>query len=104
MTLFSSIELKIIVIHLPHLLQRFITVVALFFAAIHVSTRSEIKKLQQERGTTTIFVTHDREEAMVLSDRIAIMQSGTLQQFANAPRSTTTPSTSSSPASSAAPK
>jgi multiple sugar transport system ATP-binding protein len=52
-------------------------------AALRVSTRSEIKKLQQELGTTTIFVTHDQEEAMVLSDRIAIMQSGTLQQFAN---------------------
>ncbi len=52
-------------------------------AALRVSTRSEIKKLQQELGTTTIFVTHDQEEAMVLSDRIAIMQSGKLQQFAN---------------------
>jgi multiple sugar transport system ATP-binding protein len=52
-------------------------------AALRVSTRSEIKKLQQELGTTTIFVTHDQEEAMVLSDRIAIMQSGTLQQCAN---------------------
>jgi multiple sugar transport system ATP-binding protein len=52
-------------------------------AALRVSTRSEIKKLQQELGTTTIFVTHDQEEAMVLSDRIAIMQAGKLQQFAN---------------------
>lgn len=50
-------------------------------AALRVSTRSEIKRLQQELGTTTIFVTHDQEEAMVLSDRIAIMQSGKLQQF-----------------------
>ncbi len=51
-------------------------------AALRVSTRSEIKKLQQELGTTTIFVTHDQEEAMVLSDRIAIMKGGKLQQFA----------------------
>ena len=51
-------------------------------AALRVSTRSEIKKLQQELGTTTIFVTHDQEEAMVLSDRIAIMRGGKLQQFA----------------------
>jgi multiple sugar transport system ATP-binding protein len=51
-------------------------------AALRVSTRSEIKKLQQELGTTTIFVTHDQEEAMVLSDRIAIMNAGRLQQFA----------------------
>ncbi len=52
-------------------------------AALRVSTRSEIKRLQQELGTTTIFVTHDQEEAMVLSDRIAIMHGGKLQQFAN---------------------
>lgn len=52
-------------------------------AALRVSTRSEIKRLQQELGTTTIFVTHDQEEAMVLSDRIAIMHAGKLQQFAN---------------------
>ncbi|CAN5819440.1 sn-glycerol-3-phosphate ABC transporter ATP-binding protein UgpC [soil metagenome] len=50
-------------------------------AALRVSTRSEIKQLQQDLGTTTIFVTHDQEEAMVLSDRIAIMQSGVLHQF-----------------------
>jgi multiple sugar transport system ATP-binding protein len=50
-------------------------------AALRVSTRSEIKQLQQELGTTTIFVTHDQEEALVLSDRIAIMSSGLLQQF-----------------------
>lgn len=51
-------------------------------AALRVSTRTEIKRLQRELGTTTIFVTHDQEEAMVLSDRIAIMNSGVLQQFA----------------------
>lgn len=50
-------------------------------AALRVSTRSEIKQLQQELGTTTIFVTHDQEEALVLSDRIAIMSGGILQQF-----------------------
>jgi multiple sugar transport system ATP-binding protein len=50
-------------------------------AALRVSTRSEIKQLQQELETTTIFVTHDQEEALVLSDRIAIMSNGLLQQF-----------------------
>jgi len=50
-------------------------------AALRVSTRTEIKRLQRELGTTTIFVTHDQEEAMVLSDRIAIMRAGILQQF-----------------------
>ena len=50
-------------------------------AALRVNTRTEIKKLQQELGTTTIFVTHDQEEAMVLSDRVAVLQGGLLQQF-----------------------
>ena len=50
-------------------------------AALRVSTRTEIKRLQKELGTTTIFVTHDQEEAMVLSDRVAILHAGILQQF-----------------------
>ena len=50
-------------------------------AALRMTTRTEIKRLQRELGTTTIFVTHDQEEAMVLSDRIAIMQVGVLQQY-----------------------
>jgi multiple sugar transport system ATP-binding protein len=50
-------------------------------AALRVSTRTEIKRLQRELGTTTIFVTHDQEEAMVLSDRVAILNAGRLQQY-----------------------
>ncbi len=50
-------------------------------AALRVHTRSEIKALQRELGTTTIYVTHDQEEAMVLSDRVAIMHRGILQQY-----------------------
>jgi len=50
-------------------------------AALRVSTRTEIKRLQRELGTTTVFVTHDQEEAMVLSDRIAILNAGKLQQY-----------------------
>jgi multiple sugar transport system ATP-binding protein len=50
-------------------------------AALRVTTRTEIKRLQRELGTTTIFVTHDQEEAMVLSDRIAILRAGLLQQY-----------------------
>ena len=50
-------------------------------AALRVRTRSEIKALQRELGTTTIYVTHDQEEAMVLSDRVAIMHRGVLQQY-----------------------
>ncbi|MGH2550201.1 MAG: ABC transporter ATP-binding protein, partial [Thermomicrobiales bacterium] len=48
---------------------------------LRFNTRTEIKRLQRELGTTTIFVTHDQEEAMVLSDRIAVMSDGVLQQF-----------------------
>lgn len=51
-------------------------------ASLRVKTRTEIKRLQRELRTTVIFVTHDQEEAMVLSDRIAVMHAGVLQQFA----------------------
>jgi ABC-type sugar transport system ATPase subunit len=50
-------------------------------ALLRVNMRTEIKRLQRELGTTTVFVTHDQEEAMVLSDRIAIMRDGVLQQY-----------------------
>ena len=50
-------------------------------ASLRVHTRTEIKRLQRELGITTVFVTHDQEEAMVLSDRIAIMRGGKLQQI-----------------------
>lgn len=49
-------------------------------AALRVRTRTEIKALQRRIGTTTIYVTHDQEEAMVLSDRIAVMRDGVIQQ------------------------
>lgn len=51
-------------------------------ASLRVRTRTEIKALQRHLGTTTIYVTHDQEEAMVLSDRIAVMRDGCLQQYA----------------------
>ena len=50
-------------------------------ASLRVKTRTEIKRLQRELGITTVFVTHDQEEAMVLSDRIAVMRGGRLQQI-----------------------
>jgi multiple sugar transport system ATP-binding protein len=46
-----------------------------------VRTRTEIRRLQRELGVTAVFVTHDQEEAMVLSDRIAVMRGGVLQQL-----------------------
>ena len=44
--------------------------------------RAEIRRLHDELGTTTIYVTHDQLEAMTLADRIAIMNDGALQQHA----------------------
>jgi ABC-type Fe3+/spermidine/putrescine transport system ATPase subunit len=41
----------------------------------------EIKRIQQELGLTVIYVTHDQEEALVLSDRIAVMRDGRIDQF-----------------------
>jgi len=50
-------------------------------AALRVKTRTEIRRLQRELRVTSIFVTHDQEEAMVLSDRVAVMRTGELQQL-----------------------
>src|SRR5580700_10540081 len=50
-------------------------------ASLRVKTRTEIKRLQRQLKTTVVFVTHDQEEAMVMSDRIAVMNNGVLQQF-----------------------
>jgi len=43
--------------------------------------RAELKSLQRETGITFIFVTHDQEEALTMSDRVAVMSSGELQQI-----------------------
>jgi multiple sugar transport system ATP-binding protein len=51
-------------------------------ASLRVRMRTEIRRLQRELAMTVIFVTHDQEEAMVLSDRIAVMKDGVVQQFA----------------------
>jgi multiple sugar transport system ATP-binding protein len=50
-------------------------------AKLRVEMRTEIKKLYQRLGKTTIYVTHDQVEAMTLASRIAVMHQGTLQQF-----------------------
>ncbi|MBW1999187.1 MAG: ABC transporter ATP-binding protein [Deltaproteobacteria bacterium] len=49
-------------------------------AKLRVHARVELKKLQQELGVTTIFVTHDQVEAMTMGDRIAVMNEGHLEQ------------------------
>lgn len=48
--------------------------------ALRVKTREEIRTLQRSVGITTIYVTHDQSEAMSLSDRLAVMQGGTVGQ------------------------
>jgi multiple sugar transport system ATP-binding protein len=50
-------------------------------AKLRVEMRGEIKKLHQQIGKTTIYVTHDQVEAMTLSSRIAVLNRGVLQQF-----------------------
>ncbi|EMA43263.1 ABC transporter ATP-binding protein [Halococcus saccharolyticus] len=49
-------------------------------AKLRTSMRTEIQRLQDELGTTAIYVTHDQEEAMTMGDRLAIMNDGVLQQ------------------------
>lgn len=49
-------------------------------ARLRLQTREEIKRIQKETGITTIFVTHDQEEAMSISDFIVVMKLGVVQQ------------------------
>ncbi len=50
-------------------------------AKLRVQMRSTIKRIQQELGITTLYVTHDQEEALAVSDRIAVMRDGRIQQI-----------------------
>ncbi len=49
-------------------------------ARLRLQTREEIRRIQRETGITTIFVTHDQEEAMSISDMIVVMKLGVIQQ------------------------
>ncbi len=49
-------------------------------ARLRLQTREEIRRIQKETGITTIFVTHDQEEAMSISDEIVVMKLGVVQQ------------------------
>jgi ABC-type sugar transport system ATPase subunit len=49
-------------------------------AKLRTQTRGEIRRLQQEVGVTTVYVTHDQVEAMTMGDRIAVMNEGLLEQ------------------------
>lgn len=50
-------------------------------ARLRIQTREEIRRIQKETGITTIFVTHDQDEAMSISDLIVVMKNGIVQQI-----------------------
>ena len=50
-------------------------------ARLRLQTREEIRRIQRETGITTVFVTHDQEEAMSISDLIVVMKEGVIQQI-----------------------
>ena len=50
-------------------------------AKLRVEMRNAIKRIQQQIGITTVYVTHDQEEALAVSDRIAVMNGGVIQQI-----------------------
>jgi len=62
-------------------------------ASLRVELRGEIEQIQKELSITTVYVTHDREEALAISDRVAVLNAGSLEQAApptdiyNRPRS-----------------
>jgi putative spermidine/putrescine transport system ATP-binding protein len=51
-------------------------------AKVRVQLRDEIRRVQLEVGTTTLFVTHDQEEALAIADRVGVMSKGRLEQLA----------------------
>jgi putative spermidine/putrescine transport system ATP-binding protein len=52
-------------------------------AKVRTQLREEIRRIQLEIGTTTLFVTHDQEEALGIADRVGVMRGGILEQIAN---------------------
>ena len=52
-------------------------------AKLRIEMRSAIKDIQRHVGITTVYVTHDQEEALAVSDRIAVMKDGIIQQVGN---------------------
>ncbi|WP_369046860.1 ABC transporter ATP-binding protein [Sinomonas sp. P10A9] len=62
-------------------------------AKLRVKVREDIREIQQRLGITTLIVTHDQEEAMSMSDRIAVMNAGRIEQFSTPAQLYSTPAT-----------
>jgi putative spermidine/putrescine transport system ATP-binding protein len=62
-------------------------------AKVRVQLREEIRRVQLEVGTTTLFVTHDQEEALAVADRVGVMNRGKLEQIAAPAQLYTNPAT-----------
>ena len=63
-------------------------------AKVRTQLREEIRRIQMELGTTTLFVTHDQEEALSIADRVGVMRNGQLEQIAGPAELYDRPSTS----------
>jgi putative spermidine/putrescine transport system ATP-binding protein len=62
-------------------------------AKVRLQLREQIRTLQQRLGTTTLFVTHDQEEALSMADRVGVMRNGRLEQIATPSELYSTPAT-----------
>ncbi|QNE47596.1 ABC transporter ATP-binding protein [Glaciihabitans sp. INWT7] len=62
-------------------------------AKVRVQLRDEIRRIQTDLGITTLFVTHDQEEALAVADRVAVMRDGNIEQIGTPEELYTTPST-----------
>lgn len=62
-------------------------------AKVRVQLRDEIRRIQTELGITTVFVTHDQEEALAVADRVAVMNNGVIEQIGTPEQLYATPAT-----------
>ena len=69
-------------------------------ARVRSQLRDEIRRVQREVGITTLFVTHDQEEALAIADRVGVMRAGRLEQMGPPTSIYSQPARPSSPSSS----